>query len=237
MSDAPSEVDRIGEFERVACAGAFVEHRRREAGAPNLPAGSAAAPDLTIRLTSTTGTSCISTIQTGRPFDSVCFWMAGSFRAGAGPGAGGFDRSGACCAWSAGRCHRDGDDAAADGGRRVATRRGRDGVAVMTGLTSWPVTRRRRHDRQFEPPVGGQPPAHGGLNVGRRAAPDIGRGPRRSSRGCPVAMKYAFIWSALPATVSIWPKNEASMPFRTRSTSRASGGACRSFSSSSSMTA
>ena len=37
-------------------------------------------------------------IQTARPFESFCFWIAGSFNDGAGPIAGGLLRSGACAA-------------------------------------------------------------------------------------------------------------------------------------------
>ena len=57
-------------------------------------------PLRTTRLTCATGTSCSSTIQTGRPFESCCFWIAGSFSGGGGPGCGGCVRSGACCAES-----------------------------------------------------------------------------------------------------------------------------------------
>ena len=64
--------------------------------APYLPGGSLAVPVRTTRFTCTTGTSCSSTIQTGRPFASCRFTIVGSLRAGAGPLAGGFDRSGAC---------------------------------------------------------------------------------------------------------------------------------------------
>ena len=62
---------------------------------PNLPAGSSPVPLSTTRFTWTTGTSCRSTIQTGRPFDSMRFWMAGSFSTGGGPDCGGLLRSGA----------------------------------------------------------------------------------------------------------------------------------------------
>src|SRR5205823_4483383 len=64
---------------------------------PNWPDGSDDAPDLMIRETSTTGTSCISTIQTASPFDSVRFWIGGSFRPGAGPVFGALERSGGVC--------------------------------------------------------------------------------------------------------------------------------------------
>ena len=68
---------------------------------PNLPAGSSALPARTTRFTCTSGTSCDSMIQTGSPLPSVRFWMAGTFSAGAGPGTGGFERSGACARRSA----------------------------------------------------------------------------------------------------------------------------------------
>ena len=54
-----------------------------------MPSGSAAAPALTTSARLTTGTSCISTIQTGRPLASARFWIGGSFSDGAGPGTGG----------------------------------------------------------------------------------------------------------------------------------------------------
>ena len=63
---------------------------------PNLPGGSSALPDCTTRLTATTGTSWRSTIQTGRPFESVRFWTGGSVSVGVGPSGGGAVRSGAC---------------------------------------------------------------------------------------------------------------------------------------------
>ena len=53
---------------------------------PNLPAGSSALPLSTTRFTCATGTSCSSTIHTGRPFESCRFWIVGSFSAGGGPG-------------------------------------------------------------------------------------------------------------------------------------------------------
>ena len=65
---------------------------------PYLPIGSAALPDRTIKLICASGTSWCSTIQTARPFDSLCFWMAGSFSDGAGPSGGGCLRSGCCAA-------------------------------------------------------------------------------------------------------------------------------------------
>ena len=37
-------------------------------------------------------------IHTCSPFDNVRFSTGGSFSAGSGPSAGGFDRSGVCCA-------------------------------------------------------------------------------------------------------------------------------------------
>ena len=46
----------------------------------------------------TVGTLWTPMIQTCRPFDSVRFSTGGSFNAGSGPSAGGFERSGACCA-------------------------------------------------------------------------------------------------------------------------------------------
>ena len=61
---------------------------------PYLPAGSAALPAVTIRLSCTIGTSCCSTSQTASPFESVCFWMGGSLSPGGGPGFGGVMRSG-----------------------------------------------------------------------------------------------------------------------------------------------
>ncbi len=63
---------------------------------PYFPGGSFAVPARTSRFTWTTGTSCNSTIQAGRPFASCRFTIVGSLRPGAGPFAGGFDRSGAC---------------------------------------------------------------------------------------------------------------------------------------------
>ena len=63
---------------------------------PYLPIGSAALPERTIRLICASGTSWCSTIQTARPFESFCFWIAGIFSDGAGPIAGGLLRSGAC---------------------------------------------------------------------------------------------------------------------------------------------
>ena len=65
---------------------------------PYLPIGSAALPERTIRLICASGTSWCSTIHTARPFESFCFWIAGSFSDGAGPIAGGLLRSGACAA-------------------------------------------------------------------------------------------------------------------------------------------
>src|SRR5262249_34722173 len=67
---------------------------------PYLPGGSFAVPLNDTRFTWATGTLCSSTTHTGSPFDSVCFWIAGSFSAAGGPGCGGFVRSG-CCAKSA----------------------------------------------------------------------------------------------------------------------------------------
>jgi hypothetical protein len=46
-----------------------------------------AVPLSTTRLICATGTSCSSTIQTGRPLDSFCFWIAGSFSGAGGPAA------------------------------------------------------------------------------------------------------------------------------------------------------
>src|SRR3954466_15580352 len=68
---------------------------------PNFPAGSAETP---VRIASsrwTVGTLCTPMIQTCRPLDSVRFSIGGSVSDGAGPTAGGFERSGACCAGSA----------------------------------------------------------------------------------------------------------------------------------------
>ena len=67
---------------------------------PYLPGGSLAVPLRTTRLTCATGTLCVSTIQTGRPLDSFCFWIFGRFSGAGGPGCGGCERSGACCATS-----------------------------------------------------------------------------------------------------------------------------------------
>src|SRR5476651_2723481 len=65
---------------------------------PNLPGGSSDVPLKTTRFTYTTGTLCSSTIQTGTPFESCRFWIAGRFSVAGGPGCGGRVRSGACCA-------------------------------------------------------------------------------------------------------------------------------------------
>ncbi len=54
---------------------------------PNLPAGSSPLPAWTTRFTCTSGTLCVSTIHTGRPFDSIRFWMGGRFTVGAAPRA------------------------------------------------------------------------------------------------------------------------------------------------------
>src|SRR5439155_23243498 len=63
---------------------------------PYLPGGSFAVPLNDTRFTCATGTLCSSTTHTGSPFDSFCFWIAGSLSAAGGPGGGGFVRSGAC---------------------------------------------------------------------------------------------------------------------------------------------
>src|SRR5438067_9331000 len=63
---------------------------------PYLPGGSFAVPLNDTRFTCATGTLCSSTTHTGSPFDSFCFWIAGSLSAAGGPGCGGFVRSGAC---------------------------------------------------------------------------------------------------------------------------------------------
>ena len=67
---------------------------------PNFPAGSSPPPTKTTRLICTTGTSCVSTTQTGNPLESMRFWIAGRSRLGGGASAGGFARSGRCCAAS-----------------------------------------------------------------------------------------------------------------------------------------
>ena len=51
------ELERVGELERRPRAGAFIQHRRRQAADAVLPIGSAALPERTIRLTCASGTS------------------------------------------------------------------------------------------------------------------------------------------------------------------------------------
>ena len=71
-------IERVGELDGGTGAGALGEQRRGEAGDPNRPGGSAAVPVRTTRLICTTGSSCCSTIQTGRPLLNRCLWMTGA---------------------------------------------------------------------------------------------------------------------------------------------------------------
>ena len=122
---------------------------------PNLPAGSSALPLRTTRLTCATGTSCSSTIHTGRPFDSCRFWIAGSFSAGGGPGCGGRARSGGCCATSV-----DASDRARRASARKARRHEATGHAAYSMLvaTSSTLSSRLflRHDGQLDAPSSGR---------------------------------------------------------------------------------
>ena len=90
------EIDLVGDLERRSRAGAFVEHRRGQAGEPELAARIVArCPPSRTRLTWTIGTSCVSTSHTGRPFDSVRFWIGGQLQLRRGPApAASIDRSG-----------------------------------------------------------------------------------------------------------------------------------------------
>ncbi len=93
------EIDGVGQLERVARPGAFVEHRRREIREAELAGriGGGArldderdVDDRALRASRRSRPAARST--------SARFWIGGSFSAGAGPVAGGLDRSGACCA-------------------------------------------------------------------------------------------------------------------------------------------
>jgi hypothetical protein len=65
---------------------------------PNWPIGSSLLPACTTRVICASGTSWLSTIQTGNPLDSVRFWMGGSVSSGVAPSAGGLERSTGACA-------------------------------------------------------------------------------------------------------------------------------------------
>ena len=86
---APRIVDRVGDLRaRCACRRLRPACRRSGWRGRTCRADRRRAPALTTSVTCTTGTLCSSTIQTGRPFDSVRFSIGGSFSAGGGPGVG-----------------------------------------------------------------------------------------------------------------------------------------------------
>ena len=80
------EVGLLGDLERAARARALVEHVRGEGGEARAgPAGRAPRRRARAGVTSTTGTLCISTTASWRPFGRVCSCTAGSRRGLAAP--------------------------------------------------------------------------------------------------------------------------------------------------------
>ena len=182
-------VDGVGDLERRRGARALVEHRRGQARDAELARRVGARRPLTTRFTWTTGTSCSSTIQTGRPFESARFWIGGQpQRRRRARAAAACERSGGCARQrrrAAGRASRHGAIASSDVSSSRASRRPTLLLASGTTVSS---TRRSR-----------------GRNCRGRGL-DVGRRQRAIARQVLVEVvgvaglrcSSAFSWSALP---------------------------------------